>query len=201
MKKNGALFSETRSETLSLFFLNPTRKFYLREVTRLVKKGHGSVQRELETLTSAGHLDSSRSGNRQYYQVNVKHIAFEALRDLVCQTIGPVGRIHRALRSLKSKINVALIFGSVASYTADTHSDLDLLIIGHVRYEDVFRCLSHVQETMNREISPAIYEPDDFKNRITSSNSFIQNIIKGEKLFVVGGENELAQLVQEGLAT
>ena len=53
--------SKTRVKLLYLFFGNPNRPFYVREITRKVDEQINSVRRELSNLLSIGII--STSGN------------------------------------------------------------------------------------------------------------------------------------------
>ena len=62
--------SKTRVKLLSLFFNNPGRPFYVREITRKIDEQINSVRRELANLLSVGLVSSDGSNNRLYYEVN-----------------------------------------------------------------------------------------------------------------------------------
>src|SRR3569833_3291609 len=65
--------SKTRVKLLQLFFTNPNRSFYVREITRKVDEQINSVRRELSNLLSIGIITYDANNNRQYYEVNQKY--------------------------------------------------------------------------------------------------------------------------------
>ena len=65
--------SKTRVKLLSLFYNNPERPFYVREITRKVNEQINSVRRELQNLLTIGIVKSVSQSNRLYYEVNTKY--------------------------------------------------------------------------------------------------------------------------------
>jgi predicted transcriptional regulator len=74
--------SKTRVKLLKLFFSNPDRSFYVREITRKVDEQINSVRRELANLLSLGLIKSDSSNNRLYYEVNQEYEHFKALQSM-----------------------------------------------------------------------------------------------------------------------
>ena len=65
--------SKTRVKLLSLFYNNPERPFYVREITRKIDEQINSVRRELQNLLNIGIVHSVSQSNRLYYKVNPKY--------------------------------------------------------------------------------------------------------------------------------
>ena len=62
--------SKTRVKLLNLFYSNPNRAFYVREITRKIDEQINSVRRELSNLLSIGIIVSETNNNRLYYEIN-----------------------------------------------------------------------------------------------------------------------------------
>src|SRR3954469_13350032 len=71
--------SKTRVKLLQLFYSNPNRSFYVREITRKIDEQINSVRRELANLLSIGIISSDTSNNRLYYEVNQDYEYYKAL--------------------------------------------------------------------------------------------------------------------------
>lgn len=74
--------SKTRVKLLKLFFSNPNRSFYVREITRKVDEQINSVRRELANLLSIGLITSDSTNNKLYYEVNQKFEHYDALTSM-----------------------------------------------------------------------------------------------------------------------
>ena len=85
---SSALFGKTRLALLALFFTNPEREFYFRELTRLTGAGQGAVQRELKRLSEAGIISKSSRGREVYYKANRRCPIFSELHKIIIKTAG-----------------------------------------------------------------------------------------------------------------
>src|ERR1700684_653146 len=74
--------SKTRVKLLQLFYSNPNRSFYVRELTRKIDEQINSVRRELSNLLSIGIIVSDNTNNRLYYEVNQKFEYFTPLQQI-----------------------------------------------------------------------------------------------------------------------
>src|SRR5277367_2843644 len=74
--------SKTRVKLLQLFYSNPNRSFYVREITRKIDEQINSVRRELSNLLSIGIITSDANNNRLYYEVNQKYDYFTPLTQI-----------------------------------------------------------------------------------------------------------------------
>src|SRR5437870_4054888 len=71
--------SKTRVKLLQLFYSNPNRSFYVREITRKIDEQINSVRRELANLLSIGIIKSEPNNNRLYYEVNQEYENYQPL--------------------------------------------------------------------------------------------------------------------------
>src|SRR5438045_4138338 len=71
--------SKTRVKLLQLFYSNPNRSFYVREITRKIDEQINSVRRELANLLSMGLIKSDNNNNRLYYEVNQSYEFYDPL--------------------------------------------------------------------------------------------------------------------------
>ena len=65
--------SKTRAKLLRLFFENPEKSFYVREMTRVIDEQINSVRRELLNLEGIGIIKNETFDNKIYYSANTKH--------------------------------------------------------------------------------------------------------------------------------
>lgn len=194
MKLQNVLFTRTRGAILALYFLHPGQRFHLREVVRRLESGHSTVQKEVQQLWKAGLLTRRREGKRIVYQANADHFVFHELRALLDRTVGPVGALYGALRSLKSGIDVAFVYGSLASDTATPSSDVDVMVVGRTSFDEVVRAITPVQDALGVEVNPSVYPRHEFASKLKAKDPFLEAIVAGPKRFVIGDARELADL-------
>ena len=69
------------------------------------------------------------------------------------------------LAPLASEIKVAAVYGSIASGTETSASDIDLLIIGSVKMIELSPLLEQATGKLRRQINPTLYTPDEFTRK------------------------------------
>ena len=194
------LGSKLRAKVLGWLFTHPDERYFVRQLTTLVGEDSTNVSRELARLEKTGILISTTEGKQKYYQANRQSPVFNELHGLILKTVGAADIIRKALEPRIADISLALIFGSVAKRTENRFSDIDLLIVGDITFGEVVDLIAAAEGALNRELNPVVYTLAEFNRRLSENHYFINDIISGDKIFVVGDENELQSLVGEGLA-
>ena len=193
------LFGKTRQAVLALLYGRADSSFYTKQILDAVKIGRGTVQRELKNLTDTGIIIREVQGRQVYYRANAQCPIFNELKSIVRKTFGVADVIRQSLVTVADKIRLALIFGSVAKRTENRFSDIDLLVVGDITFGEVVDLISTAEGTLNRELNPVVYTLSEFNKRLSENHYFISDILSGDKIFVVGDENELQSLVGKRL--
>lgn len=187
------LFGTYRRKVLGLLLLHPGEHFHLREIARVTRTQPGTVRRELSLLARAGLIERDIQGNQVRFRANETYPIYDELRSILKKTAGVADQLRAALGPLTDKITVAFVYGSIASGQERATSDIDLLIVGTVRFEDIIRFLQPCQDELRREINPHVYSPAEFKRKANEGSSFLASVLKGPKLFVIGSDHELGK--------
>jgi len=193
-----ALFGTTRQAVLRNFFSHPGERFYQRQVIRLVGLGSGTVQRELEQLTSVGILSRTVEGRQTYYSVSRECPVYLELHGLIRKTFGVAQVLKEALRSNTRQIRVAFVYGSIAEGSESASSDVDVMVVGdNLSFREVVTVLQDAQRELCREVNPTVYSVDEFSRKIARGQHFISTVLKGPKTFLIGDDGELGRLAKE----
>lgn len=191
-----ALFPKIKRQLLSHFFLAQDRRHYFREITRLVNASPGAVQRELRTLVEAGILATEMIGRQRYYWADPECMVYSELKAIVVKTFGVVDTISVALAELSENINLAFVYGSIASGQDTGKSDIDLMVIGNASFRSLAKALRDTESLLSRPINPTLFSPEEFGRKTKEANHFLQNVLNADKLMIIGTENDLARLAQ-----
>jgi predicted nucleotidyltransferase len=194
------LFGKTRQAVLGLLFLRPEESFHLRQIVRLSGAGVGPVQRELGKLVAAGLILREERGRQVYFQAAQSPV-FNDLRGLLVKTAGCADVLREALTPLAPKIRSAFIFGSFAKGNARSESDVDVMVVGDVKFADVARALIAPQRQLARQINPTVYPPAELERKRRARHHFILDVLSGPKVFLIGDERELAAVAKERVAS
>jgi predicted nucleotidyltransferase len=194
------LFGKTRRTVLSLIYTHADESFYLRQIARSVGAGLGAVQRELKSLSNAGIIMRLVKGRQVYYQANAGCPIFAELKSILIKTAGIGDVLKAALAPLADRIEVAVIFGSMARGKEKRISDVDMLIVGNLTLGEVVTALQAAQKTLRREINPSLYPATEFQSKLAAGNHFLRTILKEPMVFLIGNKGELARLAKKRLA-
>ena len=187
------IFPKVRAELLRLLFADPEQSLHLRDLARLSGLAVGTVQREIANMRDADLITERRDGNRLYFRANTAHPIFPELQGIARKTMGLGTQLADALAGLVG-IELAFVYGSYADGTAGAESDIDLFVIGSVGLRKLSPRLSGIAETMHREINPSVMSVASYQEKLSSGDAYIRNVTKGNKLWIIGSDGELAAM-------
>jgi len=185
------LFKEQRRRILGLLLLKPEARYHVREIARLTNLNAGSTQRELKKLAESELLIATEQGNQLLYQANRNNFIFEELSSILRKTSGLADVLRRVLAPLSGNIDVAFVFGSMASGKASQHSDIDLCVVGKVTFSEVVKAVYPAQETLAREINPKCFTPAQWQEATQENSVFIKEILEKDVINIIGDRDDL----------
>ena len=118
---------------------------------------------------------------------------YPELASLVAKTSGLREVLVKALEGAKG-VRVAFVFGSLARGVGQAASDVDLMVIGEIGLRAIAPRLRPAINSIGREINPVVMSPAGFSSKIKGGDAFLRNVMAAEKLFIVGGPDELAEM-------
>ncbi len=168
--------SKTRKAILQLYFYNPEKKYYLRELEIILNFPVQNIRRELLELEKSGIFKREKMGKQVYYFLNKNSPIFKEILIKI------------------SNIKIAFIFGSYAKEKEDSFSDIDLMLIGGPDEDKLISKITKIERKINREINYHIFSLTDWKKKIQEKNSFLKNILLQPKIFLIGNKNDLSKI-------
>jgi predicted nucleotidyltransferase/DNA-binding transcriptional ArsR family regulator len=188
------MFSPYRRQVLAVLLLRPDEQFHVRELARMTGVSAGSLHRELKAMAESGLLIREKLGNQVFYRANVDCSIYEEIAAIFRKTVGLTILLHDALSGLGDKIQVAFVFGSMATGRQTAGSDLDICVLGEVSLLEVVKALSPVQETLKREVNPVVMTPKKFSDLSRKNDRFVTRVLSEPILFVKANRDELEEL-------
>lgn len=186
------LLPEYRRRVLGLLLLHPDEQLHGREIARRTGLPAGTVTRELGKLTDVGLLQREKRGNQQLYRADKNCPVFAELASILRKTSGVADVLAGALAPLAAQIELAFIYGSVAQGRETADSDIDVMLVGSLGFDDAVRLLWPLQSELGREINPQVFSRDAFATR--ASEPYLRDVLDKPKIFLMGGEDELTKL-------
>lgn len=187
--------SKTRVKLLQLFYSNPNRSFYVREITRKIDEQINSVRRELSNLLNVGIIVSDTNNNRLYYEVNQKYEFYEPLATIF-------GGKIKAVKSAKTAagpkdpfkalghVELALYTGQ---FTRDESAGIDMLLVGDINPNALQKYIAELEEKEGKEIRYTAMKLDDFTYRRQIKDRFVAQILQAKKQVLVDEQSLLEE--------
>jgi len=194
------LFGVYRRQVLALLLMHPEKSFHVRQIARITGKPAGTLYRELSSLTEAGLLLRRPFGNQVHYRANPQCPIYEELRGILRKTFGVADVLRAALESVADRIRIAFIYGSVARGEERAASDVDVMIVGQLKFSAAVLALSSAEEILRREVNPHVYSPREFKSKIADREPYLVRIVEGPKIYLTGTEDDLGKLARHRAA-
>jgi len=187
--------SKTREKILKLFFLDTEKKYYLRELERILNLPVGNIRRELLSLEKTGLFKRQEMGKQVYYSLNKDSSIFEEFKRIVSKTIGVERVLGKDLMKIPG-LKIAFLYGSFAKNRENSLSDIDLFIIGKVDEDELIKFISRAENELSREINYVIFSESDLREKLKGEDIFLTEVVSGKKIFLIGNENELEKIIK-----
>ncbi len=182
--------SKTRVKLLTLFYNNPERPFYVREITRKIDEQINSVRRELQNLLNIGVVRSVSQGNRLYYEVNPKYKFFNEFQSIFTRIPAKNKEIKQnkeddqILQRILTAGNVKMVFLSGA-FVRGSDQAIDIFIVGDVNKTKLAQTIAELETEMSRELNYTAMRLEDFDYRRNLNDRFLTDILDSKKVVLL----------------
>lgn len=184
------LIGDYHLRLLSLLLLRPDEDFHLRQIERLAGVPVGPARRELQRFLRAGLVERTQVGNQVRYRANHTCVVYAELASMLRKTVGIADVVRDALAPLSRRIDAAFVFGSTASGTEGPYSDIDVMIVGDVAFEDVVAAVQEPQQRLGRSINPVIFRKRDYRAKVRAADPFLARVMKEPRIALLGSVDE-----------
>jgi len=183
------LRSKARQRLLAYYFTNPTARHHLRDLAERLRIDPSNLSKELGRLERDGLFQSEVVGRQKYFQLNREYPLFDEVRKIVAKTIGAAPVIAQSLKKIEG-IDEAYLYGSFASNQQDAASDIDVIVIGSPREEDLAQALGRLERQLGREISYTVLTRKEFWSRRARKDAFLEDVWNNKRIPLVGSNEE-----------
>lgn len=189
--------SKTRVKLLQLFYSNPNRSFYVREITRKIDEQINSVRRELANLLNVGIIVSETTNNRLYYEVNQD---FEFYKPLLA-IFGQEGKATAAKAASKKTPDAPIVTSEqdnkmkqlgnlevviyTGQFTRDEASGIDILFVGDVNQNAIQKFITELESQEGKEIRYTVMPLQEFSYRRQIKDRFVTTLLDAKKQVVI----------------
>jgi hypothetical protein len=193
--------SKTRVKLLYLFLNNPSRAFYVREITRRVDEQINSVRRELANMLSVGVIKSDSVDNKLYYEVDQNYPHYQPLKQIFTRKGSPSkansenSEVDNTTHweKLTRKINGAKVVILSGGFVKGSRSKIDVLIVGRPQKTQVKKFIQDLEEDEHRPLHYTVIPYDDFYYRMSIKDRFISEVLEGRHRIILDTEGIVKQ--------
>jgi predicted nucleotidyltransferase len=112
---------------------------------------------------------------------------------LLLKTVALADVLREALAPVSRDIRAAFIYGSIAKGQDTATSDIDLMVVSdRLTHADLFAALEDASAQLGRKIAPTVYSSKELSKRVKQDNAFVTRVLAQPKLWLIGGESDLA---------
>jgi predicted nucleotidyltransferase len=183
--------SQMQVDLMALLVLQPERAWTLDQLARTLRAPASSVHRELNRAVDAGIIVRDDGQRPHLFRVSKDSPIYAPTRDLLDLTVGVPERLRRALAPFAG-VRVAAIHGSWAKGSVRPASDIDVLVVADGDRRAIHRALRAVGREVGREIDASIITPQAFDELHREGNPFLDAILRGQRVDLVGDVAGLA---------
>jgi predicted transcriptional regulator len=187
--------SKTRVKLLQLFYSNPNRSFYVREITRKIDEQINSVRRELSNLLSIGLIKSDTNNNRLYYEVDQEYEYYAPLSQIfgdnkksMSKTKLPADGEGLDIKSI-GNVEIAVYTGQL---TRDNSAGVDVFFVGDINQAKLNRFMAQLEAAEGKELRYTAMSLEDFEYRRQIKDRFVANLYAAKKQVLVDKHNLLS---------
>ncbi|MBI4033535.1 transcriptional regulator [Candidatus Saccharibacteria bacterium] len=211
--------SKTRVKLLQLFYTNPNRSFYVREITRKIDEQINSVRRELANLLSVGIIKSDANNNRLYYEVNQAYEYYAPLAMIfggvtVALPTGQAGKTPKKAAKTTAAKTTSAVSGQrtdvapehpmakavrsvgkvdlailTGQFTRDDRAGVDVLIVGDINQSKADKFITELEKAENKELSYTTMPLATYEYRLQIKDRFINDVLEAKKQVIINTQD------------
>lgn len=192
--------SKTRVKLLQLFYSNPNRSFYVREITRKIDEQINSVRRELSNLLSIGIIKSDSNNNKLYYEVNQKFKFYSPLHQIFGSGVNKA--VKKSSQEGKDELDITSV-GYVelavltGQFTRDETTGIDLLVVGDINRNAMQKYVNELEAKEGKNIRYSIMKLNDFNYRMEIRDRFSTSVSNAKKQILVDSQGIFSETTEK----
>lgn len=179
--------SKTRVRLLRLFFAEPEKMYFVRELTRILDVQINAIRRELELLQEAeiveevkavDIVDGETPSTKKYYRLSQSSLVFPELQALLYKE--KLLNENNFIEELKAKnpgIKMLVLSGH---FTDDAKAPTDMLIVGDVRESTLAKLIEQYEHDHRVSFRYTFMKEQEFLDRRHIMDKFLFTLFESK---------------------
>ena len=170
--------SKTRAKLLALFFDNPNKSYYVREITRVIEEQINSVRRELTNLNALGLVKIETYENKVYYSANTRHPFARPMTEIFSKKMNTVVDMDVPKMSWDEYVKPVknILRALVVTNRVPGQEGVDLLIVGDDRAKKLTHWAEVIEKKQGKPLNYVILSREDYLYRKSLKDRFIGDV-------------------------
>jgi predicted nucleotidyltransferase len=165
---------EAELNILKVFFEYPEKEFYIREISRIIKVNHTTVRKYLNIFVKESYLTINKKGLYPVYKLNTNKKSLNLKLYYNLEKLRKSGIIEKLEKDYDYP--TIITFGSYASATDNSSSDIDICLITDIKKEADYTAF---EKELNRKLSFHIFSKQEWKRLKDKNPELLNNICNG----------------------
>ena len=164
----------TKINILKPFFENPNEEFQIREISRLLNINPTTVRQYLLKLVKEELIEIKKGKPYDYFKANINKKFLNIKLYFNLEKLRESNLVEQIERDYDYP--AIILFGSYASATDDSKSDVDLFVVSEIKKEEDY---SKFESRLNRKITLHLFSKKKFNSEKNSNKELLNNVING----------------------
>lgn len=177
--------SKTRVKLLRLFYHEPNRRFFVRELVRIMDTQINAVRRELQHLLQAGIIvestedasaytgDDPHETKRKYYRLNERSVVNAEMRALLLksQVLGEQSLAQQI--AVGADIRLLLFTGTFTG----AQTPIDMLVVGDIAPRKITSIISDFEHRNGCTVRYTVLSAREYEERKSLMDRFLYDVL------------------------
>lgn len=183
--------SKTRVKLLYIFFREPARSFYVRELARLIDIQLNAVRRELMNLERFGiirqierdvSLNPEWSERSKYYRLEVSHVLYKELLAFLskAQVLEQKTFIDQLVASA-GDVTFCLLTG----FFMQAKTPTDILLVGKLSVPGIEKTIAAFERERGAPIQYTLMEEGEYRDRQSLGDVFLTQLLEAPHSIII----------------
>lgn len=181
---------KTKARILSVLLSNPGENYHLRGLAKAAGTDSGNTSKLLRLLVDDGLVIAAPDRHSTRYAINTRSPLVAPLRELVALA----SALMVDLQAVASSIDAAYVgvFGSFAAGTADSSSDIDVLVVGTVSAVAAQTAFKAAARKHRKTINVVAVSAPEFARHLAEESAFWSSIATNKRIDLKGAWADVA---------
>lgn len=185
--------SKTRLKLLQIFFREPDRYFYVRELARLADTQINAIRQGIANLEKLGiialaevdmaKLQEVGTERSKYYKLQRESVLFEELKALLVKS--QVLAEEKLIEDLKRRVGQVKFLLLTGIFTECPDAETDILLVGDIKTVAASRLIKEFEKILGKSIRYTIMDEKEFLERREIGDRFLYNVFESKNLMPV----------------